>query len=124
MKKEQRKWEVVLYTTETGKCPIDIFLESLSVDDKEDMIKWILYLENVGNDIRRPHGDYLRDKIYELRVTLRNNITRTLFFFYNDDNEIVLTHAFTKKTDKVPDKEINKAIKYRNDYIQRTKKGT
>ena len=118
---QSRHWEIKFYKTEAGKCPIDSFMDTLSISDKEDIIKWIEYLRQVGNDIRRPHGDYLRDKIYELRVTLRNNITRTLFFFYSDDNEIVLTHAFIKKTDIVPENEINKAIKYRNDYLHRIK---
>jgi len=121
-KDEPKEWKIVLYETETGRCPVNNFINTLDEEDKQDMLKGIQYLKSVGNNIRRPHGDILRDKIYELRITLKNNITRTLFFFYNADNEIVLTHAFNKKTDKVPDKEIEKAIKYRKQYLQNKNK--
>ena len=118
---EHKEWEIILYTTKNGKCPVNDFMDTLSVDDKEDMIKKILYLKNVGNEIRRPQGDYLRDKIYELRITLANNNTRTLYFFCYDDY-IVLTHTFIKKTDKVPENEIARAIKYKNDFLARFNK--
>ena len=120
-KQEQKEWKIKLYKTETGKCPIEDFMSKLSVTDKEDMLKGIEYLKDVGNDIRRPHGDYLRDKIYELRITLAFQQTRTLYFFCFDDY-IVLTNAFTKKTNKVPDKEIEKALKYKQDFLQRFNK--
>jgi len=119
--KEIKNWKVKLYTTKSGKCPVNEFLETLSVEDKEDIIEKIYYLKSVGNEIRRPHGDYLRDKVYELRVSLTNHHTRTLYFFCYEDY-IVLTHTFIKKTDKVPEKEINKAIKYREDFLQRINK--
>ena len=118
MKKE---WKIIFYKTEDGKCPVDDFLETLSVADKEDVIEKIEYLKIVGNDIRRPHGAPLRDKIYELRVPLMNLITRTLYFFCYEDY-IVLTHSFIKKTDKVPENEINKAIRYKKDFLNRFNK--
>ena len=116
----QKEWKIILYEDEKG-CPINDFMKTLLPIDNEKMIRWINYLKSVGNNIRRPQADFLRDKIYELRVILTNNITRTLFFFY-DDNEIVLTHTFIKKTQKVPEKEIKKAIKYRKKYLQQKNK--
>jgi len=121
MKKE---WEIILYTTETGKCPVNDFMNGLSDKDRAEMIKKINYLKQVGNKIKRPRAAYLRDKIYELRITLTKNNTRTLYFFFNDNNEIILTHTFIKKTDKVPDSEIEKAIKYKNNYLKRFSKET
>ena len=118
MKKE---WKIIFYKTETGKCPVDDFLDTLSVADKEDVIEKIEYLKIVGNEIRRPYGAPLRDKIYELRVPLMNLITRTLYFFCYEDY-IVLTHSFIKKTDKVPENEINKAIRYKKDFLNRFNK--
>jgi len=108
----QKEWEIIFYTTEQGKCPVKDFMLTLSKPDFVDMTKRIEYLQTVGNDIRRPHGAPLRDKIYELRIPILNNETRILYFFcYND--YIVLTNSFIKKTDKVPENEIEKAIKYR-----------
>ncbi|MCK4837413.1 MAG: type II toxin-antitoxin system RelE/ParE family toxin [Desulfobulbaceae bacterium] len=45
-----------------------------------------------------------------------NNIFRLLGFF--DGNElVVLSHAFTKKTQKTPQKEIKKAEQRKKDYF-------
>ena len=115
---EKKEWKIIFYKKESGKCPIAEYLEKLSPLDKEFLLKWIQYLQEVGNEIRRPYGDYLRDKIYELRVELTNNNTRTLYFFCYEDY-IVLTHTFNKKTNKVPDKEIEKALKYKTDFLNR-----
>ena len=119
--KEQKEWQILLYKTEDGKCPVNDFMKSLNEKDFAEITKGIEYLKSVGFNIRRPHGDYLRDKIYELRIPILNNETRTLYFFCYE-TYIVLTNTFIKKTDKVPESEINKAIKYKNDFLQRYNK--
>jgi phage-related protein len=116
-----KEWKIVFYKTENGKCPVYDFMKTLTENEKAEMLDKIEYLRIHGNNIRRPRADYLRDKIYELRMTLTTNETRTLYFFFNN-NEIVLTHAFYKKTQSVPESEINKAIKYKNDFTQRYNK--
>jgi len=77
-------------------------------------------LNTVGIGLRRPQGDYLRDGIYELRITLSGNKIRTLYFFCYE-TYIILTHTFIKTTDKVPDKEINKALKYKEHFLHKYK---
>ena len=113
-----RRWKVIFYETEAGKCPMQNYIDTLSMNDRNHLLQRIEELRIIGNNIRRPKGDKLRDKIYELRVALENFNTRALYFFCFENN-IVITHAFNKKTNKVPESEINKAIKYRNDYLQR-----
>jgi phage-related protein len=118
----QREWKIRLYTTADGKCPMKDFMKTLSREEKAEITDRIKYLKIYGHKAIRPRAAYLRDKIYELRMTLTTTETRALYFFYNDDDEIVLTHAFYKKTQAVSESEINKAIKYKNDYLQRYKK--
>jgi phage-related protein len=65
---------------------------------------------------------YLEDKIYEIRVEWKSNTFR-VFTFTLVGKKIVLTHGFTKKTQKTPRKEIEKAKKYRKDFISRFEKG-
>ena len=119
--KEQKEWQIKLYKTIAGRCPIKDFMKTLNKKDKENMTKQILYLKEVGKKLNMPHGKKLRDDIYELRITLANNNTRT-FYFFCYENYIVLTHTFIKKKSKVPDNEIEKAIKYKNDFIKRFNK--
>ena len=58
------------------------------------------------------------DGIFEIRAKVSSNICRVLYFFYFG-NQIILTNGFVKKTSKTPAKEIEKAKRYRKDYIQR-----
>jgi phage-related protein len=78
---EPKEWKIMFYETESGRCPINDFMNTLVEEDREDMIQKIEELKIIGNNIRRPKGNYLRDKIYELRITLANNNIRTLYFF-------------------------------------------
>lgn len=110
-------WEIDFWTTLGGRCPVDDFLSKL--DQKKDLPyieNSIAQLEKHGNQLRRPQADYLRDKIYELRVRTRNGQFRFLYFY--DGIKIIITHGFRKKTSKTPDHQINLAIGYRKDYFE------
>ena len=61
------------------------------------------------------------NEIWEVRVQYGNNIFRWLGFWYGEDL-IVLTHAFTKKTQKTPKKEIKIAEQRKTDFLSRRKK--
>ncbi len=58
---------------------------------------------------------FIRDGIYEFRVTYGNNEFR-IFFIYDGETIVVLFNAFKKKTQKTPDREIKKAIKLKEEY--------
>lgn len=55
---------------------------------------------------------HLRDGIFELRVRHTNKIIRSLYFYFVD-KMIIFTNGIVKKTSKIPNSEIEKAIKYR-----------
>ncbi|UPT74414.1 MAG: type II toxin-antitoxin system RelE/ParE family toxin [Elusimicrobiota bacterium] len=74
-------------------------------------------MENEGNTLGRPAVGYLEDGIYELRIIVERDQHRILFFFEGDI--IVATHAFLKKTKKVPAEEIKRALKIRADWTTR-----
>ena len=69
-----------------------------------------------GHNLRRPLADYLRDKIYELRASRGKTHYRILYFF-DARAAVVLTHGITKEG-KVPDTEIDRAVKWRKDYLE------
>ncbi|MEK9167776.1 MAG: type II toxin-antitoxin system RelE/ParE family toxin [Patescibacteria group bacterium] len=64
-------------------------------------------LEKYGEQVRYPHTKYIRDGLFELRIT---GIKHIRIFFVFRDKEIVLLHAFVKKTNIVPKKEIEYAL--------------
>ena len=110
-------WQVIFFELPSGQCPVKDFLNDLNeVKDLPYIDHGFERLRKLGNNLRRPQADYLRDKIYELRVKTRNGQFRFLYFF--DKNIICITHGFKKKTRKVPDQQIDLAIKYRNIYFE------
>lgn len=58
---------------------------------------------------------YVRDGLYEFRVSCGNKEFR-LFFIYDGNTIVVLFNCYTKKTQKAPKREIDKAIKLKEEY--------
>lgn len=75
-------------------------------------------LEEEGPNLYRPYADYLRDGVHELRVRVSRVRYRVLYFFW-DRRDIVLTHGITKKTGRVPETEIDRAVRCREDWLRR-----
>ncbi len=71
-------------------------------------------LAELGHELRRPEADYLRDEVYELRVGLNHVNYRMLYFFHGRDI-VVVSHGLTKRK-IVPSKEINLAIKRKEEF--------
>lgn len=65
-----------------------------------------------------PYSEELQDGIFELRAKVGSDISRVLYFFMVG-RKIILTNGFIKKTQKAPKSEIEKAKRYRDDYLSR-----
>ena len=76
-------------------------------------------LQEKGNLLREPYSKHLDNGIFEIRGKVGTNITRVLYFFY--DNKIILTNGFVKKTNKTPVNEIKLAKMRRKVYLDRMK---
>jgi len=111
--------EVRFYKFDSGDCPIEIFLDSLSGKQAQKVI-WTLQLIEEIDFIPTKYLKKLvnTNDIWEVRVQVGNNIFRILGFF-DDGNLIILNHAFQKKTQKTPKKEIKIAEARKKDYFNR-----
>ena len=116
------KYEIEFYKKSNGRCPTKTFLDGLSRQDVVRINKALDRLAKYGQDLGRPNVAYLRDNIWELRVRTQHGRYRLLHFFYAGQR-FVITHGIKKKTRKVPDSEIDTAIEYRNDYLERKAQG-
>lgn len=65
----------------------------------------------------RHYIKFIRDGLYEFRVSHGNNEFR-IFFIYDGETIVVLFNAFRKKTQKTPNNEIKKAIKLKEEYYE------
>lgn len=90
------------------------FINKLSKDET-NKIRRALDLLKVEDKIPSHFIKFIRDGIFEFRITCKNNEFR-IFFIYDGDTIVVLFNAFKKKTQKTPDSEIKKAIKLKEEY--------
>ncbi|MBL7067151.1 MAG: type II toxin-antitoxin system RelE/ParE family toxin [Candidatus Marinimicrobia bacterium] len=86
-------------------------------DNVQTKIEWTLNLIRVTRQVPVKYFKHLEGTkgLYEIRVEFRGSIYRILSFL-DKGNLVVLGNAFQKKTQKIPKKEIEKAIKIMEEY--------
>lgn len=104
-----KKLPARFYLTATGHNPVRDWLLKLSDADRRIVGKDIQKVE-FGWPIGRPHCAPLGQGLWEVRSSLESNrIARVIF--YMGDGHMVLLHAFIKKTQKLPQADIDLAMK-------------
>jgi phage-related protein len=113
------KRKVLLYETEDGRCFVKDFILSLPVKIQREIAKILKLLEEV-EILSEPYFKKLKNSegIWEVRKRFGSNSYR-IFFFFDQDYIVILTHGFIKKRQKTPREEIRRAEKLRKDYLRR-----
>ena len=106
------------YEKENGEQPAKEFMLSLDKKLRAKLADTIMILQDNGYELREPYSKHISEGIFELRAKQGSDITRVMYFFYVD-RHIILTNGFIKKTQKTPQSEIEKAKRYRSDYLKR-----
>ena len=80
----------------------------------------IIWTFDLVEDLQRVPETYLKhldntDGLYEIRVQFAGDIFR-IFCFFDEGQLVVLANGFQKKTQKTPKKEIELAIKIKEEY--------
>ncbi len=109
---------VIYYTDARSITPALEFILSLDKSAPQKALAYISYLEEQGEDLRRPVSDYLGAKLYELRP----KHIRILYAFLDKQYALIL-HAFMKKGQAVPAKEKKLAQSRLEDFSQRYNRG-
>ncbi len=94
-----------------GRVPMIEFLESLSIKERAKIYAYIdklIELKNMGIQPKENLSRYLEDGIFELRLSFEDRISR-IFYFYESGKQIIFTHGFVKKEQKMPKNEIERA---------------
>lgn len=100
--------QAVFYQEKGDTAPILEWLDTLPPKVQDKFFVRIERLCLLGYELRRPEADYLRDKIYELRIRFQGTNYRILYFFY-ENVAAVLAHGIVKEQ-IVPPEYIDKAI--------------
>ena len=82
---------------------VETFLELLHHKEIAKVIRTIELLEGFGNGLGLPHSRHMSEGLLELRIRGTREI-RVFYCFHK--NKAYLLHAFIKKSQKTPDKEI------------------
>jgi phage-related protein len=87
--------------------------------------KKILWTLRVIEDLERIPEIYFKplegtDGLYEIRVQSGGDVFR-IFCFFDDNNLVVIGHGFQKKTQKTPEREIERGEKIKRDYYEEKK---
>lgn len=112
METERKKYRYINYY----KNYFQIFFNQQSKKVKEKII-WTF---DLVEHLERVPETYLKhiensNGLYEIRVQLSSNIFR-VFCFFDQGQLVVLVNGFQKKSQKTPRKEIEKALKIKEEY--------
>lgn len=115
-------YEIIFYKDRREKEPIVDYIRSLQAKQgKDSRIKYnkimecFAMLREYGTRIGEPTVKHIEGKIWELRP--RDD---RFFFFYWDNDTFVMLHHYTKKSNKMPRKEFDQALRNLADFLERT----
>ena len=103
-----RKYRALFFTDERGISPVLGYIEHLNIKERAKVLKYIEFLREHDGYLDEPYSKHIKGKIRELRVDFSKSRHRIFYFVFIEKN-IVLLHAFSKKTEKTPLAEIKKA---------------
>jgi len=114
-------YQIKFYEDKDGNKPVREHLKELrKKKDKESrikynkIIKYLNYLKEKGTFAGNPIVKHIEDNIWELRPDKER-----IFFVVYIKGVFVLLHAFTKKTQKTPEKELERARAEYKDLMER-----
>lgn len=98
----------------------DEFLDSLNKKDRSKILAKIEMVEKIelSVSIRKEYVKKLEDNIYEIRAQTDEHWLRGCYFQVKG-TKYYITHGFTKKKNKTPQKEIKRAKKIREIILDR-----
>ncbi len=100
-------WKVKFFQTARGDYPVKKFAEEQEVTIRAKIVSSVDLLTNYGPYLKPPYNKKLRDKLYELRISGKLAVR---IFYTIAHNEYYLLHAFKKKSQKTPIKELQTAL--------------
>lgn len=101
--------QVLFFKKTDGKVPIRDWLDDLTKKDRRKCLERVDRLRERGHELDRPFAAYLKDCIHELRVK-SGNVNYRMLYFFHEGRAVVITHGLLKKTEKIPPREIERAV--------------
>ena len=111
--------EIQYFIGKSGRCYIKEYIDKLTLNQKKKVAFVFLQVAS-QNIVPTKFLKKLKNAngLWEIRVEYGGNTFRFLGFF-EENNLIILNHAFTKKSQKIPKNEINIAKIRREEYNEK-----
>jgi phage-related protein len=106
-----------MYTTGSGRSPVEEFLDDLSAQDAARAEVELRLLAEFGTALGMPHVRPVTGEIWELRI--RGRIQHRVLYVAASGQQMLLLHAFSKKVEGTPRREIKIATDRLADYRRR-----
>ncbi|MBI1982242.1 MAG: type II toxin-antitoxin system RelE/ParE family toxin [Candidatus Levybacteria bacterium] len=100
-------WKILFFQTARGNSPVEDFIKEQDEATYAKVLQSIKLLANNGPFLKPPYIKKLQNKLYELRISGKVAIR---IFYTIANNEYYLLHAFKKKSQKTPSKELKVAL--------------
>ena len=111
-------WSIEYYVEDSGRMPVREFLANLDEKTYARFLSSFDQLQIRNVQAREPLVKHIEGKVWEVREQSRGNIYRVLYFFFTG-RRIVLLHAFAKKTQKLPRRELATAQRRLQRFLER-----
>jgi len=85
-------------------------------ENVQEKIEYVFKIIRNVDNVPRKFLEHMVDGLYEIRVEFESNIYR-VFCCFDRGNLVVLFNGFQKKTQKTPKKEIDLALKLKDEYF-------
>ncbi len=90
---------------------VEELFESITSKELGKVLRTVDLLEEFGKELGLPHSRHLKDGLLELRIRGKREIR---VFYCFKKQKIILLHAFIKKKQKTPFKELKRARKIKD----------
>ena len=108
---------VVFYREESGRVPMQQWLDRLPEIPKRKCEELIAQLQESGRQLTYPHAHLLREGIHELRAW-HGRVRYRILYFWHGSTVAIITHGIVKKSRTVPGNEIQRALRRKRDFEQ------
>lgn len=114
------EWAIIYFKEEQHQ-PVKDYLEGLPPKTKAKILRNLLLLSEFGPNLGFPYVSNVGGNMWELRTLYQGNQYRALFSMLSQ-RTILILHVFQKKTNKLPKRELEIAIKRLKRYQQTQRK--
>ena len=87
---------------------VDKFISSLEMSVAAKVVKTVLLLKEFGHTLTMPHSKSIGRGLLELRIRSQQEIR--IIYCFRGGVSVQLLHGFIKKSQKIPQKEIDIAL--------------